>query len=542
MTLSNLKFHPLVFKWTQKNSKQFTFHITLHFFIYIIFIYIILHFSFFIGEQYTAKKFYSYCETLSNPITAYEVETLETYMDSSFLPKKEKGECASLLYPYYLSEANYEKGIEYIKEALYYYEQTKDSYAIAHANLSMAQAMNSMLAFNNAQHLLKEILNTQLPNIEETNLIKYYAYLTMADIYSQTNQIADALSSLEEAKTLNVNLSMIEKDYSILSIIVEARCYLYQNEYKQCLETLSLLPKDISVSSNPFLNTYIPYLDIQSKVLLQTNKIEEGFQKTEELISYCDSHHYENFKLQHLSDILILCYNNRIQYNRIADFETILAKEYPIILKQRTENMAVFMGYAFRNLTQNMNTLIYTKELKWKVFALVTIFLLLGLFLLILLKQSINKNRTDGLTNVFNRSHFNYIYDGILKNQIPFCIIMFDIDNFKSCNDVFGHEFGDEVLIKVAHTAKNVLPNGCNLFRYGGEEFCIICPHTSMKKTCQIAESIRSKIEALSWSKDTKITISLGIAENVEHKNPLSLSDERLYYSKHHGKNRFTYC
>ncbi len=542
MPLSKLKFHPIVFKWTQKNSKQFTFHIIMYFFVYSIFIYAMLHFSFFIGEQYTAKKFYSYYETLSYPITEYEAETLETYMDSSFLPKKEKGKCASLLYTYYLSEADYEKGIEYIREALYYYEQTKDSYSIAHANLNMAQAMNSMLAFNNAKHSLREILNIELPNTKEANLIKYYAHLIMADIYSQTDQIEEAFSSLEEANALNINVSDIETDYSILSIIVKARCYLYQNQYELCAKTLSLFPENISVSSSPFLNTYIPYLDIQSKLFFQTNKIEEGFQKTEQLITYCDTHHYENFKLQHLSDILTLCKNNAIQHTYLSDFETILAKEYPIVLKQRTENMSTFMLYAFRNLTQNMNTLIYTKELKWKTFALTTIFLLSAVILLIMLKRSINKNRMDGLTNVFNRSHFNYIYDGILKNQMPFCIIIFDIDNFKSCNDVFGHEFGDEVLIKVSHTAKNAIPSSCNLFRYGGEEFCIICPNTSMQKTCQIAESIRSKIEALSWDKDTKITVSLGIAESSEHEKPLTIADERLYHSKHNGKNRYTFC
>ena len=542
MPLAKLKFHPLVFKWTQKNSKQFTFHIIISFFIYITLVYTILHFCFFIGEQYTAKKFYSYYETLSYPITKYEAETLETYLDHSFLSNKEKGKCASLLYTYYLSNADYEKGIGYIREALYYYEQTKDTYSIAYANLSMAQAMNSVLAFENAQHCLREILNIEFLDEKEATLIKYYVYLTMADIYSQTNQITDALSFLEQANTLDIITSEIEKDYSILSILVKARCYLYQNNYQLCEETLSFLPNEIGISSSPFLNTYLPYLDIQSKLFFQTNKIEEGFQKTEQLIAYCDAHHYENFKLQHLANIVTLCKDKNIQHKLLIDFETILKKEYPIVLKQRTENMAIFMLYAFRNLTQNMNTLIYTKELKWKTFTLVTIFFVIAVILLILLKRSINKNRIDGLTNVFNRSYFNYIYDGILKNQMPFCIIIFDIDNFKSCNDVFGHEFGDEVLIKVAHTIKNTLPSSCNLFRYGGEEFCIICLNTSMKKTCQIAENVRSKVEALSWDKDTKITISLGIAENTEIENPLMIADERLYHSKHNGKNRYTFC
>ena len=61
------------------------------------------------------------------------------------------------------------------------------------------------------------------------------------------------------------------------------------------------------------------------------------------------------------------------------------------------------------------------------------------------------------------------------------------------------------------------------------------------KQTVKLAEKIRKKVENLTWSKDTAITISLGVADSSSHENPLTLADERLYISKHTGKNKVTW-
>jgi len=159
---------------------------------------------------------------------------------------------------------------------------------------------------------------------------------------------------------------------------------------------------------------------------------------------------------------------------------------------------------------------------------------------------------TDPLTQIYNKGYFLEAYEAEFKRakalHTDFSIVIFDIDFFKKVNDTHGHDAGDFVLkefaalIKGSHVREKDI-----LARYGGEEFVLILPNTNAKKAAEIAESIRTAIEAYPFIYEGKrlpITSSSGVAEltaQIESSQTLFKSaDKALYQSKQAGRNRVT--
>ncbi len=149
----------------------------------------------------------------------------------------------------------------------------------------------------------------------------------------------------------------------------------------------------------------------------------------------------------------------------------------------------------------------------------------------------------DMLTKLSNRHHIQIFFQQYAQSGKPYCIIIGDIDNFKSVNDTYGHSCGDVVLSGIAGLIKNNLPETAVACRWGGEEFLILLygdkPYAvSVMET--VAEQIRST--AISYNENMlHITMTFGIAfceEQTDIEKLITLADERLYYGKKHGKNQ----
>ncbi|MDQ7083847.1 MAG: GGDEF domain-containing protein [Sulfurovum sp.] len=152
---------------------------------------------------------------------------------------------------------------------------------------------------------------------------------------------------------------------------------------------------------------------------------------------------------------------------------------------------------------------------------------------------------TDELTQIYNRKFYN---DKVLecmslyhRYQTPFCIIMYDIDNFKNINDSYGHSIGDKVLIQMSALVQSLLRDSDYLFRIGGEEFIVLLPQIQLSEAKNVAEKIRKNVSTLEILEDEAITVSIGVAQMGAKDTEDSLYhrvDELLYVSKNHGKNR----
>ena len=157
----------------------------------------------------------------------------------------------------------------------------------------------------------------------------------------------------------------------------------------------------------------------------------------------------------------------------------------------------------------------------------------------------------DGLTGTLNKRFFLDIigreFQKALHRQSGLCLIMLDIDHFKSVNDTHGHLAGDEVLKEVSQRIGAVVAQHDVFARYGGEEFAILAAGVSLDEATEIAERCRAAIEATHFETSVgslPVTISMGVAEFADLENPLSeedliqAADRKLYDAKRGGRNR----
>ena len=195
----------------------------------------------------------------------------------------------------------------------------------------------------------------------------------------------------------------------------------------------------------------------------------------------------------------------------------------------------------------------------------------LGAMIAISIENCINRQRTlelgyqDGLTSAYNRRYF----DERLKHEVDRCTrhktdlvcLFIDVDFFKQINDRHGHQVGDAVLVRLVALMTEQVRSSDIVARYGGEEFAIILPETGIQRAHEVAERIRSKVEAQKLIFDDStlgITVSIGLAslsqirlqkgkdtqEQLDKINGnidqllLKKADEALYQAKQTGRNQ----
>lgn len=151
---------------------------------------------------------------------------------------------------------------------------------------------------------------------------------------------------------------------------------------------------------------------------------------------------------------------------------------------------------------------------------------------------------TDPLTQLHNRLEMNRS----LKREIsrsqrtgrPFTLIILDIDHFKEVNDQYGHNAGDKVLKRMALTLKASIRETDILGRWGGEEFLLLCPETTLSEGRGLAERLRRALESIDHSPCGIITASFGGARWHPGENSTQLiqrADQMLYQAKEEGRN-----
>lgn len=163
-----------------------------------------------------------------------------------------------------------------------------------------------------------------------------------------------------------------------------------------------------------------------------------------------------------------------------------------------------------------------------------------------LLHEYMQAAMTDGLTGLANRQAFDKAlrsaFSEFSSGHPPLSIVILDIDHFKTFNDRWGHQAGDEILQAVARTAIDFFHHRGCVARYGGEEFAVVLPGTDLAEAFRLADRFRGRIKDLSCAYRTTslhITVSLGVAELQTSENPEELirrADTALYTAKRMGR------
>jgi len=162
-------------------------------------------------------------------------------------------------------------------------------------------------------------------------------------------------------------------------------------------------------------------------------------------------------------------------------------------------------------------------------------------------KQDIIRERAthDALTHLYNRYAINDILRHRLKEYYRYektcSIIFFDIDFFKKINDTYGHDMGDFVLQNIAKIVSSQIRSSDVFGRWGGEEFIIVLPETSLMQAVNVAEKLRKTIEKEAFGIVKKVTCSFGVTVVKESDTMTTLLkrvDKNLYIAKENGRNQ----
>lgn len=166
-------------------------------------------------------------------------------------------------------------------------------------------------------------------------------------------------------------------------------------------------------------------------------------------------------------------------------------------------------------------------------------------------QTSIEMAVTDQLTGLHNRryleTHVGGLFDESTMRARDLSVLMLDIDKFKSINDTYGHDAGDEVLKEFARRVKDATRIVDVVARMGGEEIVVVLPETCLQAALAVAERIRSSVQGKSFgihsgARDVPVTVSIGVASrragDLSPAQLLKRADEAVYRAKAEGRNR----
>ncbi|HZL56973.1 MAG TPA: GGDEF domain-containing protein, partial [Bryobacteraceae bacterium] len=146
---------------------------------------------------------------------------------------------------------------------------------------------------------------------------------------------------------------------------------------------------------------------------------------------------------------------------------------------------------------------------------------------------------TDPLTGLLNRRRFETV---LQQMEPPFSLLMIDVNDFKRCNDTFGHKAGDEVLKKIASILTASARPADHCVRLGGDEFCVLMPGADRKTAARLSEAIEQSVfeAAIANTNSTKVGVSIGQATSpVDGTNPddlVTVADRSMFAVKRRGE------
>ncbi len=160
----------------------------------------------------------------------------------------------------------------------------------------------------------------------------------------------------------------------------------------------------------------------------------------------------------------------------------------------------------------------------------------------------------DPLTGLFNRRHVEWVLPAEMKRAerygTPLSLLVLDLDHFKAVNDTYGHPMGDRVLVELARLLNRILRVGDTSARMGGEEFCVVLPHSDTAAAQRAAERLQRVIRALRFQEEPELRVraSIGVATARpagprtdfagEAARLLAAADKALYAAKNGGRDR----
>lgn len=343
---------------------------------------------------------------------------------------------------------------------------------------------------------------------EESNAEAAYQYILMAKQYLQFTEKTDFKLDFY-ANEANVLYELDRFDEALISIASAEKIFTNHEEMSQLKK-----------------QSYVSLINLKAATLYKKKLFKQAYDVKSIVISLTDKL-YENEDNRSITQVrLRLEAKQADKKNKVLDNQRIL---YEANLNEaKLENEA------------------------HRVYLIISALVALAFaWVLVKLIQSQKKlkvaSRIDVLTGAANRRSLMLKSQKAFKlattTKIDLSVLMIDVDHFKSINDRLGHSVGDQVLAQLAAIGANMMRKSDTFGRFGGEEFLVCLPKTSLKSGLEIAERIRSSIAEYPWPHNDleKVTVSIGVATLADDSDLISLikrADEQLYQAKVSGRNK----
>lgn len=429
-----------------------------------------------------------------------------------------------------------EYSLEYIKLAKY----LGLNYDVDRGKIGLAVIIANLDGYNISNEILLNILKSKhiYRNREEIEVITFINLaensIALGDYKKALDYLEEVRSFLKDEKVANYldNIEIVinalhSHIYSILGKKEEAAKFLHlAEEYFYKKEEIYFINEAVYLTySREYYNLRFNTEEFSVETL---EKLLKKYEHTNGLVFYSSiyelllEYYIETGNFEEY-EILKVEYDKKIQLLKDLKFEILFMN-----IAQYVEN---------GDLSKQYTNLLF-KNLK------MIAFIILLLTIIIFYSRKVNcldsiVNK-DFLTGLKNRKYFEKNLE-VFKNKKYF-MFLFDIDNFKTINDSFGHEFGDDVLIKISELLLLEEANqNFMAFRIGGEEFALLfskddISNDTIIETC---ESIRTSISNLSWPNDISVSISGGVT--LGNEKAYNICDVLLYKAKRSGKNKIIY-
>ncbi|TMN72022.1 hypothetical protein CWB85_08500 [Pseudoalteromonas sp. S1727] len=362
--------------------------------------------------------------------------------------------------------------------------------------------------------------------VANENLV-YYGYIILAEAYLFEQDITRASHYLALS---NQFFDKLEDVANIANhLYIQAAVELAQNLTEQAAQTLAkaqLMSEQIPIENS--ITSLLKLARLQTKLAVQQNDYQLAYKYQQDFIALNDQHYN---KVRELSRS-----RHKVQFDTKQ-----VELEKQLLKKDKELNEFALLEIKQQQALQNTI-----------MFSVLLLFLLLLLFswrqYRLKRKFSLLAN-TDFLTGVANRRKIMDLAElqwlQLKKDNHNFCLIIFDLDHFKTINDEFGHPAGDHVLKAITEISQRAIRDNDVLGRIGGEEFLVVLSNTSRVEAVEIAYRIKSDIEKtqINYGEHVlRMTASFGVAQKGVHLNSckdlLKNADKALYTAKERGRNR----
>lgn len=443
----------------------------------------------------------------------------------------------------YIKHGNYAKASEYAIKGCYLAYDLNDNYCLSRCMINLGRILREIENRDRAVELIKDALELPIEDKSHEAYRDVYAYINLGEIYLESGNYEEAKKTVENISSYKVYFDEEEfRNIEIRRILILADKNFYENnldEGKKLLDKADELIKENknNISSDVYLN----YNSLHGTYLEQTTNYKEAIELYNEILQWCVDKNdiYNQRKI--MKKIMNVAINSK-------DYK--LEEEYILKLAgliNNTEDI-IYSDYSYYVLeTVKSEVSIEREKHKNKfIFKVLSLTLVSSLIIFLISYTKIKKlrvqNQKDGLTKSYNRFYFNELYESFIREDTNFSIMMIDIDNFKSLNDTYGHQFGDTVLINVCNTISKIIDKDSKLCRYGGEEFVVVSSNKSRQELEEISEKIRVEVEKIAFQQNVKVTLSIGVAMSCDNKeDTLNVADKNLYIAKTTGKNKVVF-